>query len=246
MTTPTCAKCKRVISGDDVNVAADVAYCRACNLSYKLSTLTLGGELNEGLDLSQPPAGAWRRNDGSGMVIGATHRALGGALGALGIAAFWNGIVSIFVLVATASTLQILHVPVPEWFPSPDMKCNSMGTGMTIFLWIFLTPFILIGLAMLGAFLSFLGGRTEVRIGNSEGVVFTGFGPIGYRRRFDPRRVKNVRIDDRPWRDRDNGSQRKTYVVIETSEGKLIKFGSSLKEERRKFVAAAVRHALLA
>jgi hypothetical protein len=242
MVIPTCSRCGKVIPSEDVNVANDVAYCRACNLSHKLSALTQGTELDIVTDLNHPPAGAWYINDGTGPVIGATHRSLGTALGALAISLFWNGIV--FVLVALAGTLLNLGVPLPHWFPAPNMNGSPMSVGMTIFLWIFLTPFIVIGLVMIGAFLSALGGRTEVRIRNAEGVVFTGIGSLGYRRRFDASAVKDVRIDDKQWRDSDGGRQRKTYILIETREGKLIKFGSMLAEERRKFLAGAVRKVL--
>jgi hypothetical protein len=42
----------------------------------------------------------------------------------------------------------------------------------------------------------------------------------------------------------DGGRQRKTYIVIETREGKQLKFGSMLTEELRKFVAGALRRVL--
>jgi hypothetical protein len=125
------------------------------------------------------------------------------------------------------------------------MNNATMGTGMTIFLWLFLTPFIVIGLAMIGAFLSSLAGRTEVRIGNSEGVIFTGIGPLGWRRRVPLQGIKDVRINNQQWRDSDGDHRQKTNIVIETREGKLIKFGSMLKEERRRFVAVATRNAVL-
>ena len=67
---------------------------------------------------------------------------------------------------------------------------------------------------------------------------------MGYRRRFVSSAVKEVRVDDRSWRDSDGGRQRKTYIVIETREGKQLKFGSMLTDERRKFVAGALRRAL--
>lgn len=244
MTTPTCSQCNRVIPSDDVNVANDIAYCRACNLAHKLSTLAESAELDAGVDLARPPAGAWSRNDRSGPVIGATHRSVGSAIGLLAVSLFWNGIVSVFVLLAMAGTLRNLHVSVPSWFPAPVMNDSAMSVGMTIFLWIFLTPFILIGLAMIGAFLSCLAGRTEVRIGHAEGVVSSGVGPLRYHRRFDPKSVKQVRIEARPWRDSDGDSRNKTHIVIESLEGKQIKFGTMLSEARRKFVAAAVRKAL--
>jgi len=242
MATPTCSKCRTEIPSDDVNVASDLAYCRRCNLSFKLSELTHGAELTEDLDLNNPPAGAWYRGEGVTTVIGATHRSVGAAFGTLAIALFWNGIVSVFVFFVTVNTLKHLHLPVPRWFPAPDNA--GMSVGMTIFMWIFLTPFIVIGLAMIAAFLSALGGRSEVRITNAEGMVFSGIGPLGYRRRFDATSVKDVRIDDKRWRDSDGDRQRKTHIVIETREGKLIRFGSMLREDRRKFVAGAVRRAL--
>jgi hypothetical protein len=244
MTIPTCSRCGKTIPSEDINVANDVAYCRACNLTYQLSTLTQGTELDSSSDLNHPPAGAWYRNDGAGSVIGATHRSLGVALGALAISIFWNGIVSVFVLVALAGTLRHLGLPQPSWSPAPNMNGSAMSVGMTLFLWIFLTPFILIGVVMIGAFLFALGGRTEVRMRNAEGTVFTGIGSLGYRRRFDASSVKDVRIDDKQWRDSDGDRRRKTYVVIETREGKVVRFGSMLTEERRKFVAGALRKVL--
>jgi hypothetical protein len=245
MVSPTCSKCRRAIPSEDVNVANDVAYCRACNLSYKLSELTHKSELTSDLNLSTPPAGAWHRSQGVGTVDGATHRSVGGAFGALALTLFWNGIVSIFVLVAIAGTMRNMKIPLPHWFPTPDMNGSPMGVGMTIFLWIFLTPFIAIGFAFLLALLSSIAGRTEVRMAGADGVVFSGIGSIGYRRRFDPQAVKDVRIDEKKWRDSDGDRQNKTNIVIETREGRLIKFGSMLREDRRKFVAGAVRKALV-
>ena len=52
-------------------------------------------------------------------------------------------------------------------------------------------------------------------------------------------------MDNQKWRDSDGDRRSKSQIVIETEDGKSIKFGSSLKEERMKFVAAAMREALL-
>lgn len=200
--------------------------------------------MDSGIDPNHPPAGAWYRNDGAGPVIGATHRSPGAAIGALAVALFWNGIVSVFVLLALASTLRHLGGPLPDWFLAPNMNGSPMSVGMTIFLWVFLTPFIAIGLVMIGAFLSALGGRTEVRMHNADGVVFTGIGALGWRRRFDASAVKDVRVDDRQWRDSDGDRRRKTCILIETRDGKQVRLGSLLTAERRKFVAGALRRVL--
>jgi hypothetical protein len=240
--TPMCPRCKRVIPSDDINVANDIAFCRNCNLSHSLSALTSGTVVDENIDLSRPPSGVWFQRDGSGTAIGATHRSVGSAFGLLFVTLFWNGIVSVFVLLALASTLRHIGIPLPVWFPAP--KGSDIPLGMTLFLWVFLTPFIAIGLAMLGAFLSCLAGKTEIRIQGGEGTVFTGLGPLGFRRRFATSDVKAVRIEDKAWRNSDGNSQRKAQIIIDTNS-RLISLGSMFTEERRRFVAGALKKELI-
>lgn len=242
---PACPQCGRAIVSGDINVANDVAYCRACNLAHRLSALVEDASVGAGVDFNRPPEGVAVSSSGRSLLVRATHRSIGMALGSLGVALFWNGIVSIFVLVAIAGTLHNLHVRLPRWFPAPDMNESPMSPGMNVFLWLFLTPFIAIGLGMLGAFLMSLAGRTDVRIDHDAGEVFTGIGPLGYRRRFSATAVSHVRVEDRHWRDNDGDYRNKTAIVIETREGKRIRFGTLLTDERRKFVAAVIRKALL-
>ncbi len=243
--TPRCPKCQRTIPAADVNVANDVAFCRVCNAAHPLSELVHEPEIDPNVDLTRPPAGAWYRSTGLGSNIGATHRSFGAAIGLLAVTLFWNGIVSVFVVLAIGSTLHLLQWPIPSWFPSSQMKGGEFaGWGMTIFLWLFLTPFIVIGTVMFVAFLSALGGRTEVRIHHTQGEVFTGIGPLGWRRRFNAEGVKAVRIENQTWRDKHGRDQNKTHLVIEPLTGKRIKFGSMLRDDRRDFVVAAVRKAL--
>ncbi len=242
MPTPTCTKCRRTIPSDDINVAQDVAYCRDCNHSYCLSDLTFDNEPDPNLDLQHPPKGAWLINDGSSTVIGATNRNLLNSVGLLFFGLFWNGIVSVFVFFAAASTLRHLHIPLPDWVPAPKMEGGGdMGIGMTIGLWLFLTPFILIGLTVAGGFFSSLFGRTEVRINSSLGTIFTGIGPLGWKRRFDTTQVKAVRTHQ----SRNNEGSDTFTILIETREGKQLKLGSMLSNERRQFILAALRNAIL-
>lgn len=242
--TPTCPRCKEVIPSEDINVANDIAFCRHCDLSHRLSDLTLGTTVDEDVDASRPPAGTSFQRDGRGVVIGATHRSIGQAFGLLFITLFWNGIVSVFVLLAFASTLQHMGVALPHWFPSPTSRGSSIPVGMTIFLWLFLTPFIAIGLAMLAGFLSCLAGRTEIQIQGSQCVIFTGIGALGFRKRFATSDARDVRIEDRSWRDSSGNSRRKAQIVVETSS-KPISFGSMLTVERRRFVAGCLKKEII-
>jgi hypothetical protein len=237
MRTPTCSNCGKTIPADDVNVARDVAFCRSCNLAYPLSDLASGLALDHKIDLHQPPQGCWHRPTGMGAVVGASHRSLLMALPLLGVALFWNGIVSVFVSLALASTLHLLGAPVPEWFPAPRMNDETMGVGMTIFLWIFLTPFIVIGLGMIGAFLSCIAGKTEVRVDRGVVAIATGIGPVSWNRRFQAADLKEIRMEESVSNSNDSGP--KKQIVAELMSGKTIKFGSMLRDERRRFLAAA-------
>jgi hypothetical protein len=237
MRTPTCSNCGKTIPPDDVNVARDVAFCRACNLAYPLSSLASGLALDAKVDLHQPPPGCWHRRTGMGSLAGASHRSLGMALPLLGVALFWNGIVSVFVLLAVSSTLHLLNVPMPEWFPAPRMNDEAMGTGMTIFLWIFLTPFIVIGLGMIGGFLSCLAGKTEVSVDRGVVRIATGIGPVRWNRRFQASDLREIRMEETR-RNGNNGGQKKE-IIAELKSGRLVRFGSMLRDERRRFLAAA-------
>lgn len=244
MVTPTCQKCRKTIPAEDINVAQDVAFCRWCNIAYVLSELAHEGSEAPEVDVSRPPAGASVRNDGAWRVIHATHRSLGSAAGLLFFCLFWNGIVSVFVLLALASTLQHLGVQLPEWFPAMDMKRNHLPLGMTIFLWIFLTPFIVVGVGMFLAFLSALLGYTEVRLRSTEGVIYSGIGPFKWPRRFSPAEVKKIKLAEESSTTSKGGTRTSKTIVLELEQGKTIKFGSALNDERRAFMVAALRQEL--
>ena len=53
-----CPKCGQRISGDDINVAKDLTFCRACNEAFSLSEAVAIGELDD-VDFSNPPKGVW-------------------------------------------------------------------------------------------------------------------------------------------------------------------------------------------
>ena len=241
MPTPVCPKCRRAIPPEDVNVGNDIAYCRSCNLSNRLSELTFDSEIGGDMDVNRPVAGTWYRSDGLGMVVGASNRNLATAAAMLFFTLFWNGIVSVFVLVATSGTLHHFGIPVPSWFPAPKMNGEVMNSGMLIFLWLFLTPFITIGIVTALTVFNCLFGRTEVRVNGTQGTAFTGIGPLGWRKRFDPTQVRKVAIREST----NNKGQNTSCIVIEARDGKQTKIASMLSDERRKFLLVALRKALL-
>ena len=243
MSTVRCPRCKQSIGEQDVNVSTDVAFCRPCNVPHRFSSLAQNLEIEAGVNLDAPPAGCSYQQDNGNIVAVASARSLLSAFGLLFFALFWNGIVSVFVAVNTVSTLKLLGVSTPEWFTQKNGQA-SLGLGMTVFLWLFLTPFIAVGLGMIAAFFHSLAGRCELRLSADEGWVFTGVGPVGRRQHFSVREVRDVRMENRRWRDSDGDSRSKAEVVIELHSGHNVTFGSGLPEARRAFLALAAKRAL--
>jgi len=243
MITPICPQCKMVIEPDDINVAKDIAYCRACEKVCALSEITQNVGLDDTIDLMRPPKGAWYESAPEGTRIGASHRSLVTALGLLAVSLFWNGIVSVFVLLNIANTLNLIGIGLPEWLPVGNSE-SSMGFGMTLFLWVFLTPFIAIGTTMVLGFLMALFGKEEVILSHHSGKVFVGIGALGWTRRFDGKTISSVRLVTKNWRDSDGDAQSKSEIVLTRNDGKEMKFGGSMPKERRKFVAAALQQTL--
>ncbi len=194
-----------------------------------------------GLDFPIPPKGAWYTSNHAGKFIGAAHRDLGAGLAALVFGLFWNSLLSIFTAFGLSATFHNLHISLPNWLPAFKFGVDSMDVPMTIYYWIFLLPFILVGLFCIGWFLSSMFGRTEVRVLNAAGTIFVGLGRFGYTRRFDASGVKNVLFR----RVRSTEGSDTNVVVMMTSNGRRIKFGSMLTEERCRFMADSVQKLLV-
>jgi len=235
----SCPKCGAALPAGAINLAEGVALCERCGRLSRLSDVASRGRPTDEL-LAHPPSGCSVIAGERGTVVQATMRSLGGFLGSLAIALFWNGIVSIFVLIALAGLYVNLIGPLPSWFPAPSMK-ESMSMGMTLFLCVFLMPFILVGSAMVGALLLYAAGKTSVVIGDSGAFVSTGIGFLAWRRRFDPGQTRNVSLDYGRWESR--GGQRKQFVVIDAD--RTVKFGSLLQDERREWMQAILHELLI-
>jgi hypothetical protein len=245
MTANVCPVCGKAIAIDDINVREGVALCRACGKLSRLAEVADTAPMDPRA-LASPPAGcSIDESMGGRRTLAVSLRSPGAAAGTLAFCLFWNGIVSIFVIIAIAGLYTNLVGPLPKWFPAPGQggKGNlgpSMGMGETLFLCIFLIPFVTIGFVMLCAFLTSVAGRIQVTIDPTRGRVRTGFGPFNWTRRFDPSNVTRVSTGRTSYQV--NG-QYKPVVVIEAD--RTIKLGSSLSEARRDWLLAALHELLI-
>lgn len=244
-----CRKCRGEIPPVDVNVGEGVAFCRACETLSRLSDILRESETAD-VDVNVLPRGCEVIDNGVQTIVRASARSLRGAMGAMFIVCFWNGIVSIFVLIALAGTIQHVFGSVPQWFPAPPFSSNggpnqspsAMPLGMVMFLWIFLTPFIAIGLVMFGVLCTCIAGRVEVKFDNDSGVVFTGCGTLGWKRRFDLTSVESVTLGETTWKQND---ETKPVIVIDCGPPQKIRFGSTLPDDRRNWMVSALRKLLV-
>jgi hypothetical protein len=197
-------------------------------------------------DPTNPPHGAWARGGPDNMELFASHHKPVDALQALGVCVFWNSGISVFLVVAILNTLNLLGVQVPNWVVlRNDDDGSEMGVGGTLFMWLFLTPFILIGLGMFVWVLNCFFGRTILRIGHSDGELFTGgIGPFGCTRRFNALEVSDVLYVDRRWRDSNGRDERITQGVLVFRDGKEIEFGLNCPPERLQFLVAGAKTTL--
>jgi hypothetical protein len=237
-----CPVCDAVLPTVAINIAEGVALCPACGKLSRLAEVAeherpLAETLSE--TLAKTPHGCSIHNHGQELIVRASLRSMSTFLGALAISLFWNGIVSVFVLIALSGLYANLVGPLPAWFPAPGN--DGMPLGMTLFLCIFLIPFVTVGAIMIAAMFLALGGKVEVRLTDHQGTVRTGLGFLAWRQRFDPQQVREVRQGNSTWKSSDSPPSK----LIEIEADRLVKFGSSLQEDRRVWLIAMLQVLLL-
>jgi len=167
-----CPKCRRSIPLEDVNVATDMALCRSCGerWSYAEVCEELGDESIDGMSA---PAGAWLSPSAFSFEVGATTR-------------------------SAAAFFLVPFMCVWSGFSLGGIYGRQFATGQwSLFPSLFGIPFLL-GTVYLGSTaIMAVCGKVVVRSDGDQATIFTGVGPIGWRRRFAWREVKSIRLGER-------------------------------------------------
>lgn len=185
-----CPACGKAVVSADVNVQADLAKCAACGEVFSPSQ-ALSGRMG-GASGRRSPAGELLRDSkivveefGGSLVV--RFPAHGFSFGLVFLVAFaigwWSfllffvgGVLSIGNGAGNAQQASIEHATTlqaePEDAPRPASQSQPANHRMDkVFPWfmlLFLTPFFLAGLAMIGGVLWPLFGRSEVRLDDFE------------------------------------------------------------------------------
>ena len=236
-----CPDCDEVILAEAINIQEGFALCPACGRLTRLSELSFRSRsIVE--TLNQPPAGCSILPVGHGVIVRASLRSITGFLVMTGIALFWNGIVSVFVLIAIAGLYVNLIGPLPAWFPAPGMNGAPVNLGQVLFQCVFLIPFVTVGTGMAGAALMSLFGKVVVVIDEFDSYAATGFGLFIWKKRFDPLQVHSITISTNS---SESEGRTNSNRMIEIRSDRTLKFGSLLQSDRLEWMHAALKELML-
>jgi hypothetical protein len=213
-----CPGCGQAIPLEDINVAKDVALCRACGKTWSFSLANATRELKD-VDLQNPPKGVRVETDFEGATKIIYKRVSPVAIFLILFTALWGG----------GSMTGIYGT---------QIKHHHFNLAQSLFG----VPFLLgtIVLCLVTAFA--LLGRWEIKIRRGEGSVFVGVGPLGWRRRFTAGpdalaslQMSSVRVNNQP----------QETIAIQQGEETKIAFGATIPHRDVKlFIAASLSRAL--
>ncbi len=207
MAEPICPACGRAFEPQEIDVAAGAATCPACDRGWSLGVLA-GFGTNERVEM---PAGCQMFDDLDARVIECRMQSGVPAIIVGIFACVWN------VFLWTAF--------MPRSISAAFHATDTTSLLMSLLFLLFCLPFVVVGIAVAGFAVLLRWGRTTIRLGRSEGEVFIGVGQIGWKRRFDPSQVTEVRESVRAHRD-DKGRTRTTRRIELVGPGKPLVIGA--------------------
>jgi hypothetical protein len=206
----TCPKCRAEIPLDDINVARDVALCRQCGQVWSYGDLIADGQTDPVIPQT-PPKGTWFQDRGpNSFQVGVTTRSPV-AFFLVPFMCVWSG-GSVGGIYGT----QISH----RHF---DLIESLFGI-----------PFLVGSVILISVTALMVCGKITVSVNGDDGVIFTGVGPVGWRRKFNWRRVTAIRRTQQM--NRNGVSEQITF------EGeKRLNFASGVRAERLDYLLAVLR-----
>lgn len=207
-----CPSCQGSIAIEDVNVATDIALCRACGKTTSFSMLS--DSLMPSLDsMDAPPRGVTVKKDMAGATTIVYQRKSPVLFFLIPFTLLWSG-VSIIGIYGT----------------------QLINGKFDLFQSLFGLPFLIGTFVLFGVIFFLFLGKWEIILLNGVGSVFIGVGKIGWTRRFSYNKdsfvsmqITNLKINNVPQKG----------ILIRTNEKDFI-FGAILKEDVKLYIAASI------
>ncbi len=207
-----CPDCRHPIPLEDINVGTDLALCRRCQKTFSFARLQEDAAI-QSIPLATPPRGTWFHEEMGLARAGSTARS-------------WAALFFIpFTLIWSGGSLggifgsQIVSGKFEPW---------SLLFGL---------PFVIGTCVLVPVCAMSLAGRYEVRVSDGQVAVFTGVGPLGWRRRFALADLRSVRLTEGTTQKTGTRPQRITFDL----GSRTVHFASGLKNDRQLFLLAAIR-----
>lgn len=212
----SCRFCNGGIALADVNVANDLALCRACGKTMPFSEIApIPGA--ESVDLGRPPKGV-RIEESPIRGRAIIYRKISPAvIFLIPFTALWSGF----------SMAGIYGTQIAEGKFDPVRSLFGL-------------PFLIGTIVLVSVIAFMLFGRW--RFGFNRGLfeVATEVGPFGWTRRMACDKTARVGIKASAWR-KNNVPQNQIHVEC---QGESLKFGAMIPEDRKVFLAEAIRRML--
>jgi hypothetical protein len=208
-----CPSCHAAIPLDDVNVAKDVALCRACGRSTAFSLISGASEVSLEALRDQPRSVKAERGVNNELTI--VYRRLSPALLFLvPFTAFWSGM----------SMCGIYGTQI--WNGKFDLAKSLFGI-----------PFLIGTIILVTVILFLLFGKWVITLDRGEGTVFTGVRRLGWTRRFSYNRDTAVSMTYATGVS--TNGQRQPGILVRT-DGQDFIFGALLATNAKQFIAALI------
>jgi DNA-directed RNA polymerase subunit RPC12/RpoP len=210
-----CVHCGRPVALEDTNVATDLALCRACGQTMLFSAISGRVEI-ENTDLSAPPRGVRvDRSLISGVEI-SYHRFSPASLLLVPFTAVWSG--------ASLWTIYGRQIAAGKF----DLAASLFGL-----------PFLAGSVFLVCLTVLLVFGAWRLRLDRGVCEMFTGVGPLGRRLSIPLAAGTQVRLE--PGAFRQNRVPQMDIVV--TTGDRQVKFGATLPQEVRLYLAAVINKA---
>ena len=211
-----CPLCFTEFPTADVNVAADVAYCKQCREASKVSEL-----INEGnessFDLSNVPSGVEFSETDDGWELTSTTRNWA-AWFIVPFTAAWSGF----------SLTGIYYTQIAEGRFDPGRSLFGL-------------PFLIGTIFLIALCLMTTLGHVRISVSDGQGAIFWGLGKLGWHRKFDWSSVQQIE-EAQQYGDQYGNNQ--WLIVMRGAE--VTRLGHLATESRRRYILHALRGLLKA
>ena len=211
-----CEYCKAEIPVADVNVSTDIALCRACGKTMPFSNIAPLADAG-GYDMEHPPKGVrFEANPIHGKSI-------------------------IYRKIPVSLVFIIPFTMVWSGISMGGIYGTQIAKGeFNLLISLFGIPFLIGTIVLVTTILFGLFGRWRISFNHGVMAVAAEVGPVGWNRRISYDPDTRVSIKTSGWSK--NGQAQESIQVA--GGGNVLKFGSSIPDEPKRFIAEAVRRSI--